>query len=125
MLTVTLPWPDSKLAPNRAKGLHWAKTHGARAVAFETAYVLTGQEIRAASERKDAWFSLVGEVPLTITFNPPDKRKRDLDNALSSCKHFIDGIATALTIDDSRFSPVTLKRGEPVKGGNVVMEVGA
>jgi crossover junction endodeoxyribonuclease RusA len=122
MLTVELPWPDSKLAPNRAKGLHWAKTSGLRSKAFEAAYLLTFQ---AVNQYQGAWYSLTAAVPLTITFNPPDKRKRDTDNLLASLKNSLDGIATALTIDDSRFDPITLKRGEKIKGGSVVVEVGA
>lgn len=123
MLLINLPWPDAKLSPNRAKGLHWAKTSGLRAQAFETAYTLTFQ---AVQQHKGQWFALTTpQVPLTLTFCPPDKRRRDLDNALSSCKLFLDGVATALTIDDARFSPITLKRGEPVKGGAVRVEVGA
>jgi Holliday junction resolvase RusA-like endonuclease len=122
MLRVELPWPDAKLAPNRAKGLHWAKTHGARAAAFEAAYMLTHQ---AVNQHRGPWYPLTGDVPLTLTFYPPDKRKRDADNLLASCKHFLDGVATALTFDDSRFMPITLKRGETVKNGSVLVEIGA
>ena len=122
MLTIELPWPSSKLLPNRAKGLHWGQTSGLRASAFEAAYLLTHQ---AVGKYSGVWYSLTGNVPLTITFNPPDKRKRDLDGALSSLKTSLDGVATALTIDDSKFNPITLKRGAPVKGGSVLVEVGA
>lgn len=121
MLTITLPWPDSKLAPNRSKGLHWSATSGLRAKAFEAAYMLTHQ---AVNQYSGEWYSLTGDVPITLTFNPPDKRKRDADNLLASIKNSLDGVATALTIDDSRFTPITLKRGEPVKGGAVILEVG-
>jgi crossover junction endodeoxyribonuclease RusA len=121
MLKISLPWPDSKLAPNRAKGLHWAKTSGLRAQAFEAAFLLTHQ---AVNQHRGEWYDLTGQVPLTITFNPPDKRKRDSDNLLASLKNSLDGVATALTIDDSRFNPITLRRGDSVKGGSVLVEVG-
>lgn len=121
MLTVELPWPSSKLLPNRSHGLHWAKSSALRASAFEAAYLLTHQ---AVGKYSGVWYSLTGNVPLTITFNPPDKRKRDLDGALSSLKTSLDGVATALTIDDSKFNPITLKRGEPVKGGSVLVVIG-
>jgi crossover junction endodeoxyribonuclease RusA len=121
MLTIELPWPDPALAPNRVRG-HWAKVSDKRAKAFEAAYVLTFQ---AVNQHKGPWADLSGEhVPLRITFNPPDKRKRDLDGALSSLKQSLDGVATALTLDDSRFNPITLKRGEVRKGGAVLVEVG-
>lgn len=81
---------------------------------------------QAVNQHKGPWADLSAPtVPITITFNPPDKRKRDLDGGLSSLKQSLDGIATALTIDDSRFSPITLKRGEVRKGGEVVVEIGA
>lgn len=121
-LTIELPWPDSKLAPNRVRG-HWAKVSGIKAKAFEAAYMLTFQ---AVNQHKGPWHSLIGDaVPLAITFNPPDKRRRDLDGLLSSMKQSLDGVATALTIDDSRFSPITLKRGEVRKGGSVTVAIGA
>ena len=39
---------------------------------------------------------------LTITFQAPDKRRRDLDNLLGACKAYIDGlVAASVIIDDS------------------------
>jgi crossover junction endodeoxyribonuclease RusA len=123
MLTITLPWPDAALAPNRSKGLHWAKTSGKKAKAFEDAYFLTHQ---AVSQHKGEWFPLdgKGDIPVTLTFCAPDKRRRDSDNLLASLKSALDGVATALTIDDSRFSPITLSRGAAVKGGSVIVTIG-
>ena len=120
MLTIGLPWPNSKLAPNRVRG-HWAKTSGIRAASFEAAFLLAHH---AVNNHRGEWFDPNGTVPVTLTFRPPDKRRRDLDGLLSSMKQAVDGVATALAIDDSRFSPITLARGEPVKGGLVIMEVG-
>jgi crossover junction endodeoxyribonuclease RusA len=121
MLRIELPWPNPKLAPNRVRG-HWAKVGDAKRSAFEAAYMLTFQ---AARQHVGEWFPLsAGNVPITLTFNAPDKRRRDLDGLLSACKQSLDGVATALTIDDSRFAPITLKRGEPVKNGSVLLEIG-
>jgi crossover junction endodeoxyribonuclease RusA len=122
MLRIDLPWPNPKLAPNRVRG-HYGKTVAAKRSEFDAAYMLTYQ---AAREHVGEWFPLSApSVPVTLTFNPPDKRRRDLDGLLSSMKQALDGVATALTIDDSKFSPITIKRGEPVKGGAVILEVGA
>ena len=63
-------------------------------------------------------------VPLVLTFCPPDRRARDLDGLLSSCKASLDGVAHALGVNDARFEPLTLRRGRVVKGGVVVLEVG-
>lgn len=61
-----------------------------------------------------------GEEPirLTLTFCPPDMRRRDLDNMLASNKANLDGFADALRTDDHRFE-FTLVRGQKVKGGAV------
>lgn len=120
MLTIGLPWPSAKLAPNLVRG-HWAKTSGLRAQSFEAAFLLTHQ---AVNKHTGEWYDLTGSVPVTLTFNPPDNRKRDLDGLLSAMKHSLDGVATALTIDDSRFGPITLRRGERVKDGEVIVEIG-
>ena len=60
-------------------------------------------------------------LPLEITFHPPSKRRGDLDNQLASIKAGIDGLAAALYMDDRDFYPIKLLRGEPVKGGKVIM----
>lgn len=121
MIRVTLPFPASSLMPNRASGKHWTTTRPAKNDAFGQAYALTHA---AVQQHEGAWFPLTGQVPLKITFAMPDKRGRDLDNLLAACKHAIDGIATALTINDKMFSPITIVRGDVVKGGAVFVEVG-
>lgn len=121
MIRVTLPFPAPALMPNRASGKHWTATRDAKNDATMTAYTLT---YRAVQQHTGKWFPLTGLVPLKLTFAMPDKRGRDLDNLLAASKHAIDGIATALTINDKQFSPITIVRGEVVKGGAVLVEVG-
>jgi crossover junction endodeoxyribonuclease RusA len=122
MLTITLPFPPSALMPNRKNGKHWADTHSAKRKAWDDAYMLA---LQALNQHKGEWPSLQGPVPLTLTFCPPDKRIRDIDGMLSACKHHLDGVATALTINDYQFDPITLRRGEPVKGGAVIVTIGS
>tara|TARA_Y100000593_G_scaffold813_1_gene1630 strand:+ start:895 stop:1266 length:372 start_codon:yes stop_codon:yes gene_type:complete len=38
---------------------------------------------------------------LTITFESKDKRRRDLDNLLSSCKAYIDALVPDVIVDDN------------------------
>lgn len=45
-----------------------------------------------------------GPIHVTLTFYPPDKRRRDLDGCISACKAYLDGLADALGVDDSRFT---------------------
>ena len=120
MIRVELPFPDAALFPNRANGRHWTTVRQAKDAARESAYVLTRKE----TGPRDKPLTL-GDVPLVITFHSPDRRKRDRDNCLAAAKHQLDGVALALGIDDSRFEPLTVRRGEPVKGGLMVVEIGA
>jgi crossover junction endodeoxyribonuclease RusA len=59
-----------------------------------------------------------GTLHLTITFHPPDKRKRDIDNMLASIKSGLDGIADAIEVDDYNWV-ITIQRAEPVSGGAI------
>lgn len=116
-----LPWPSRELSPN-ARG-HWAKEarfkKGAREFAHWTAKECgLSRMVRAAPDG----YYLDNPPKITITFCPPDKRRRDLDNAIASFKAYQDGIADALGIDDSRWA-VSYRWGEPVKGGRVLVEL--
>ena len=119
-MKIILPWPSPKLAPNRRNGKHWTVTHAAKLSAFGDAATLTMQALRATGYQAPAY----GPIGLTLTFCPPDRRRRDLDGLLSACKASLDAVAQVIGVDDVRFEPVTLRRGEPIKGGAVVLEVG-
>ena len=118
-MRIELPWPDSSLAPNRKNGRHWGSTHGAKIKRLADARILT-----LAAMRQAGYVPPPGVLALSLTFCPPDKRRRDLDNLLAAMKPDFDGISQALGVDDQLFEPLTLRRGAPVKGGRVVLEVG-
>ena len=107
MITVRLPWPPKELWVNRKT--HWSKRAPVAKRYRQDACVLTLVEMKRRLEA----------TGLHLTFNPPDRRRRDLDGMLSAVKAGIDGISDALGIDDSKFK-LTLRRGEPTKGGEVV-----
>lgn len=114
MKVVTLPWPTPCLSPN-ARG-HWSKKASAAAKARRDAAILCQMNgVRALP-----W----GGMNVALEFRAPTRRAYDLDNALSSCKSLLDGIADASGIDDSRWA-YSIKRGEPVKGGAVVVTLTA
>lgn len=100
-------WPDSKLNPN------------------DRAHYQTKAKIRA--KQKSAAFYITKSygkkwpepVAIDIIFHPPNKRHRDLDNLLASCKGMIDGICEAMGINDKNIHPITLDWGDVVKGGRV------
>lgn len=117
MLVIELPFPPAELSPN--KRLHWrvkAKhTSGYRLCAR----MYTSVEIPPIDRGR---WPYDGEIPISVTFFPPDKRRRDRDNMLASFKAGFDGIADALGVDDNRFIP-THRVGEVVRGGKVIVEI--
>jgi len=112
---VVLPWPDQKLSPNNAAKIHWAPKGKAVKLARTASYVLTRAQF---PQGKPKWSG----ARISITFCPPDRRKRDLQNAISSAKALVDGIADALGIDDSEFK-IAYDFGPVVKGGSVRVEI--
>lgn len=61
-------------------------------------------------------------LTVEITFCPPDKRRRDVDNMLASIKSGLDGISDATGVDDSAWH-YGIARGDSVKGGAVLVHV--
>jgi crossover junction endodeoxyribonuclease RusA len=59
---------------------------------------------------------------MTITFHPPDKRHRDRDNMIASCKALMDGLSDALGVDDRHFIP-TYEVCNTITGGAVIVSL--
>lgn len=113
-----LPFPDKSLFPNaKLRGGGWGHAIAPKAKAKEDAYYLTKQAM-------GDWMPQDGTIPLSIVFCQPDKRSRDLDGMLGAVKHALDGIASALGIDDSRFRPILIDAGPVGKPGAVIVAVG-
>lgn len=117
-MRIELPWPDPSLSPNRKHGRHWGGVHTAKVKRRTDAHYLT-----LTAMKQSMWIPLSGPLAVSLTFHAPDKRRRDLDNLLAALKQDFDGISQALGIDDQHFNPLTLRRGETVKGGLVIVEV--
>lgn len=115
MTSVTLPWPPKELTPNFKRRKHWSAYRQPTATYRLACKALT----KAARIGVPAC-----DVPilLTITFNPPDRRRRDDDGMIGAFKAGRDGIADALGVDDHWFR-TSYVIGEPVKGGRVVVSV--
>lgn len=112
MKTIELPWPPACLSPNGRA--HWTvKSKAASKARRDARYLCQGAGIRALP-----WPAMHVE----ITFRAPSRRAYDLDNALARCKSLLDGVADATGVDDSKWT-YTITRGEPVKGGAVVVTV--
>lgn len=112
-MIVKLPWPPSGLNPNaRLHRMAVAKLKATyRAVCADAARFQGGGKIEA-----DA-------LTLRLTFVPPDRRHRDLDNMLSSIKAGLDGLADVLQVNDRSWS-LALERSKDV-GGFVQVAISA
>jgi crossover junction endodeoxyribonuclease RusA len=92
-MQVILPWPPKELSPN--KRIHWAQKSKIAKQYRHACHMLTKQSGIAVD-----WD---GDIHMAITFYPPDRRRRDDDNAIASFKAGRDGMADALGVDDKRF----------------------
>lgn len=106
MIRVILPWPTSDLSPN-ARG-HWAiKARAKKAYRTLCAWEAQSQGLgRIYAER----------LHLKITFVPPNRRARDLDNLLASIKSGLDGLCDVLGVDDSKWSMEISKADDRIGG---------
>lgn len=117
-VNLTLSWPHSSLSPN-------SRTHWAR-------------KARHQKEQRREWLLMAkdwqathaplypsGAVWVTLYFVPPDRRGRDIDNLLASCKGGLDGLADALGVNDNRFKIAFEMAEETTKGGCVKVQVSA
>ena len=91
---VTLPWPPKELNPNQK--LHWAKKNSV-AKKYKAACEWACKEAKITAPETE------GRIYVWIDFYPPDRRRRDEDNAIAAIKHGLDGVAQAIGVDDSRF----------------------
>jgi crossover junction endodeoxyribonuclease RusA len=114
MSTIALPWPHSNLSPNARK--HWRPVAKAKKAYREAAvWACAAAKLRPMT---------CARLAVSITFHAPDKRHRDIDNMLASIKAGLDGIADVCGVDDSKWS-ITIAKGEPRKGGAVVVVLSA
>ena len=109
VITLSLPWPHKDLSPNAR--VHWRPRAKVIKAARTEAYALM---FAGMTLRERGRLYLREKLRVSFTFHPKDKRRRDVDNLISSTKAHRDGIADALGIDDSNFI-LTAEIGEPRK----------
>lgn len=112
---IELPFPAKILWPN-GRGHHMAK-HRATKKHRQWAHDATLADNTRPS------IDSGGRIRLSITVYPKTKNAIDADNAAAAMKSYIDGIADALKINDSRFEVPTIHFAEPVKHGKVVVSI--
>lgn len=110
-MQIILPWPPKELNPNVK--VHWGAKSRAAKRHKESCYYW-------AKSAKTPKFKTEA-INLKITFHPPDKKRRDLDNLLAASKYLLDALALAWNVNDSRFVPVPCW-GEVFEAGKVVVE---
>jgi crossover junction endodeoxyribonuclease RusA len=109
---IELPWPPASLSGHH--NAHWRKLQPVKKLwrtYAETATLASGARV-----------SETGDIRISVTFYPPDRRG-DRTNYPNRCKPIFDGIADALKVNDRRFLP-TYHFGEPVKNPRVVITIG-
>jgi crossover junction endodeoxyribonuclease RusA len=110
-----LPFPSKNLSPN-------ARHHWSTAAKAKKAYRTRCRQLGNAAGLESAPKAFKA-VLIHLTFVPPDKRRRDLDNLLASMKAGLDGVADAMGIDDSKWKLAIEMADDPVEGGRVLVEV--
>ena len=115
-IVIMLPWPAVALSPNSRE--RWHKIAALKQARADARYLALEQAPRAR---------LPKDAPLSVTwlFCRPTAARRDLDNLISACKGYQDGIADALNFNDAQIQSVTGAWGEPVKGGRVELRIDA
>jgi crossover junction endodeoxyribonuclease RusA len=120
-LTIELPLPPRELSPNW-RG-HWArKSKATKALRKEAAWLASleqGGELGGGFDRRE-WKSAV----VLLKFYFKDKRRRDRDNLLASCKAIFDGLADAGVVDnDAAFGYLPVLTGVDKANPRVVVTV--
>lgn len=113
-MSVTMPWPPRDLSPNAR--LHWSRKARAAKKYRHDCWALA---LAAFPYRGRPVFEECEEIHVWMTYLPPDKRHRDLDNCLASSKALLDGLADALGVNDRRFRLHPYLSDKVIKGGAV------
>ena len=88
--------PDPALSPNRLRSLHWTKRSGLMKIARE--------EVGWLAKAQWGDQKPMMKARISYEFVIKDRRRHDVDNLLSSCKPFTDGLIDAgvLFYDDMK-----------------------
>ena len=112
VLQLTLPWPPRELSPNAR--LHWRRLAAAKKSYRQACAMVVRQQ---GAGKIDA-----PALAVSLTFVPPDRRLRDLDNLIASMKSGMDGLADVFGVDDRAWTLTAAMDRENV-GGMVRVEV--
>lgn len=120
-MIVGLPWPDARLTPNAKRRKHWRTYQPIVKQAREMAHIETVMQV--PPEQRSAFKNGNDKIPVSVTFYPPDRRKRDDDGMIGQFKPYRDGICDALGIDDHRWK-TSYTVADPCKPGRIEVVIG-
>ncbi len=112
---IRLPWPPSKASSNGSQGDYHGKARARASYKQECAIACHQQQVQPMPAE--------GDVTVTVTYYPPRNGRLDWDNISNRAKQGFDAVAKAIRVDDGRWWPVTVERGEKVRGGAILVHV--
>jgi len=118
-LSLSLPFPA--ISGNHQHGINWKAKRVFTVAKVKTYRLALKSATLCDGYRGGPRFKAGLKLSVLVTMYPPDKRKRDQDNAE---KVFFDACTRAgIWADDSQIKDKRVVWAEPVKGGLVHMEV--
>ena len=116
-VTLDLPWPPADLNPNRARSLHWSAHHRAAAQYRRDCFLIAYDQMALFRPWGRSFFPLTPPITATVTFQMPNRRRRDLDNLLAAMKPAWDGLVDAGLLADDNADQLTITLKPPQYGG--------
>ncbi|EFA5323135.1 RusA family crossover junction endodeoxyribonuclease [Escherichia coli] len=107
-----LPYPPTVNTYWRRRGSTYFISEAGKRYRRDVALIVRQQRLK---------LNLSGRLAITVIAEPPDKRRRDLDNIL---KAPLDALThVGLLIDDEQFDEINIVRGQPVSGGRLRIKI--
>ncbi len=107
-----LPYPPTVNTYWRRRGNTYFISEAGKRYRRDVAHIVCLQQLK---------LNLSGRLAIKVIAEPPDKRRRDLDNIL---KAPLDALTHAgLLMDDEQFDEIVIVRGQPVPGGRLGIKI--
>ena len=117
-LRIELGWPAKELSPN-GRAHYMVKSRYAKAAKTEA-----GWATKIALGVNRDWHPAADKISVHIIAHPkPTGPNPDADNLVASCKHFFDGIAEVLGVNDRIFEAPTVTFADKSERGSLVVEL--